>query len=147
MSNAPVTLIGNLTNDPEIRFADNGNGKISFGMAVDRSWRDAKTNDWKTETSFFNIIGWDPLASEAKRNLAKGMRVTVTGRLSQRSYEKDGDKRSVVEVVADEIAVSVRAIESMERRIRNTNGTASDSGSAPAASTQRKAPVLDDEPF
>ena len=146
MSNAPVTLIGNLTNDPEIRFADNGNGKISFGMAVDRSWRDAKTNDWKTETSFFNVIGWDPLASDAKRVLGKGVRVAVTGRLSQRSYEKDGDKRSVVEVVADEIAVSVKAIESMERRVRNANGTAPDSGptSAPA---QRKAPVIDDEPF
>lgn len=146
MSNSPVTLIGNLTNDPEIRFADNGNGKISFGMAVDRSWKDAKSNEWKTETSFFNIIGWDPLASEAKRVLVKGTRVSVTGRLSQRTYEKDGDKRSIVEVVADEIAVSVKSIESMERKVRNQNGTERDTPAAKPA-PQRKAVPVDDEPF
>lgn len=146
MSNAPITLVGNVTNDPEIRFADNGNGKISFGIAVDRSWKDAKTNEWKSETSFFNVIGWDPLASEAKRVLVKGVRVTVNGRLSQRTYEKDGDKKSIIEVIADEVAVSVKSIESMERKVRNQNGTERDTPSAKPA-PQRKAAPMDEEPF
>ncbi len=120
MSTSPVTLIGNVTNDPEMRFTEGGNGKIAFGIAVERSWKAG--DEWKKETSFFNVIGWDPLATEAARVISKGVRVMVSGRLQQRSYEKDGDKRSVVEIVADEISLSVRSIESFTRKVREQNG-------------------------
>lgn len=143
MSTAPVTLVGNCTNDPELRFTDSGTGKVSFGIAVDRNWKVGE--EWKTETSFFNIIGWDPIASEAARVVQKGVRVVVTGRLSQRSYEKDGDKRTIVEVVADEIAVSVRAIEKFERKVRSEgSGNTARPAVAPKAQTKL---VPSDEPF
>lgn len=143
MSTAPVTLVGNCTNDPELRFTEAGTGKVSFGIAVDRNWKVGE--EWKTETSFFNIIGWDPIASEAARVVQKGVRVVVTGRLSQRSYEKDGDKRTIVEVVADEIAVSVRAIEKFERKVRSEgSGNTARPAAAPKAQTKL---VPSDEPF
>lgn len=141
MSTSPVTLIGNVTNDPELRFMEGGNGKVSFGIAVERSWKSG--DEWKSETSFFNVIGWDPLASEASRVLTKGVRVMVSGRLQQRSYEKDGEKRSIIEVVADEIALSVRSVETFERKIREPKGEGSPQKSAPA----QKRPVPAEEPF
>lgn len=150
MSTAPITIVGNATGDPEILVAQNGNCKVSFGVAVDRNWKDPKSDEWKTETSFFNVIAWDPLATEAGRVLTKGVRVVVTGRLVQRSYEKDGEKRSAVEIVADDIAVSVKAIESMERKVRNPNGSGSDQGasrSAAQAAPKAKTPSPGDEPF
>lgn len=148
MSTAPVTVVGNVTADPDTIFAQNGNCKVSFGIAVDRNWKDPKSDEWKSETSFFNVIAWDPLASEGVRVITKGMRLVVTGRLTQRTYEKEGEKRSVVEIVADDIAVSVRSIESMERRVRNANGAGPDSGPAPRqaqAPTRKSSPS--DEPF
>lgn len=142
MSNSAVTLVGNLTNDPEMRFTDGGNGKVSFGMAVDRNWKSG--DEWKTETSFFNVIGWDPIGSEAARVLSKGTRVTVVGRLQQRSYEKDGEKKTIVEVVADEIAVSVRVIDDFNRKQMGKGGDTA--AAAPAKPAQPKiAPA--DEPF
>lgn len=148
MNNSTITLIGNVTNDPEVRYGENGKAKISFGIAVDRSWKEVNSSEWKKETSFFNVIGWEPVSSEAARVLSKGVRVTVSGRLTQRSYEtKEGEKRSAIEVVADEIGVSVRSIEGMTRRTANANGTASDTGGSRPSAPQRKAPVVDDEPF
>jgi single-strand DNA-binding protein len=143
MSTSNVTIFGNLTGDPELRFMESGSGKINFSMAVDRSWKVG--DEWKNEVSFFNVIAWDPLASEASRVLSKGVRVMVTGRLQQRSYEKDGEKRSVVEVVADEIAVSVRAIESFERKVREER-EGSGASSRPASQPKNK-PAPTDEPF
>jgi single-strand DNA-binding protein len=144
MSTAPVTLVGNCTNDPELRFTETGSGKVSFGIAVDRNWKSG--DEWKTETSFFNIIGWDPIASEAARVVQKGVRVMVSGRLSQRSYEKDGEKKYVIEVVADEVAVSVRAIENFERKVRSEG---SGNAARPAAAAPKAQPKLapSDEPF
>lgn len=142
MSNSPVTLIGNVTNDPEMRFTEGGNGKISFGIAVERSWKAG--DEWKKETSFFNIVGWDPLASEAARVLTKGVRVMVSGRLQQRSYEKDGDKKSIIELVADDIALSVRSVESFERKVREQNGEGAPAA-RPAPAQSRAVPA--DEPF
>lgn len=141
MSTSNITIVGNLTGDPEMRFTDGGSGKINFSMAVDRNWKVG--DEWKTETSFFNVIAWDPVASEAARLLAKGARVMVNGRLQQRSYEKDGQKRSIVEVVADEVALSVRNVESYERRTREHREESR--SSAPAAPKRTVTPS--DEPF
>jgi single-strand DNA-binding protein len=143
MSTSPVTLIGNLTNDPELRFIEGGKAKLSFGIAVERSWKSG--DEWKKEVSFFNVIAWgEQLANEAANVLSKGVRVAVTGRLQQRNYEANGDKKSIVEVVADEIAISVRSIESFERRVREPRGDATLVG-AGAPAQRRPAPA--DEPF
>ena len=104
-----ITLVGNLTRDPELRFTPSGVAKATVGLAVNRRWQNRQTNEWEEATSFFNIVCWRELAENAGESLKQGMRVLVTGRLEQRSWETDqGEKRSVVEVVADEIGPSLR---------------------------------------
>jgi single-strand DNA-binding protein len=103
-----VTVVGNITRDPEMRFTANGRSTTNFGLAVNRSWRNQQTNEWEERTSFFNVVSWGNLADNVGSSLKKGMRVLVTGRLEQRSWETEqGDKRSVVEIVADEVGPSL----------------------------------------
>ena len=110
MSNGnSVTLVGNITRDPELRFTPSGQAKASIGLAVNRRWQNRQTQEWEEATSFFNIVCWREMAENASESLQKGSRVIVTGRLEQRSYETpEGEKRSVVEVVADDIGPSLR---------------------------------------
>jgi single-strand DNA-binding protein len=104
-----ITVVGNITRDPEMRFTASGVSTVSFGVAVNRSWRNQQTNDWEERTSFFNVVCWRELADNVGASLKKGTRVVVTGRLEQRSWETEqGEKRSVVEIVADEVAPSLR---------------------------------------
>lgn len=104
-----VTLVGNITRDPELRFTPSGQAVASFGIAVNRRWQNRQTNDWEEQTSFFDVKCWAQMAENVSESLGRGSRVIVTGRLEQRSWETDqGDKRSKVEVVADEIAPSLR---------------------------------------
>jgi single-strand DNA-binding protein len=109
MSDSTVTLIGNVTRDPEVRYTPSGQTVVTFGLAVNRRWQNRQTDEWEELTSFFDIKAWQGLAENAAESIAKGTRVIVHGRLEQRSWETDGgDKRSKVEVVADEIAPSLR---------------------------------------
>jgi len=104
-----ITISGNITREPEIRYTPSGVSKCSFGVAVNRSWRNQQTQEWEEQTSFFNVVAWRQLAENAGSSLQKGSRVTVTGRLEQRSWETEqGEKRSIVEIVADDIAASLR---------------------------------------
>ena len=110
MSNGnSVTLIGNITRDPELRFTPSGQATASFGLAVNRRWQNRQSQEWEEATSFFDVVCWRELADNVSESLQKGSRVIVTGRLEQRSWETpDGDKRSKIEVVADEIGPSLR---------------------------------------
>src|SRR3989442_6022480 len=110
MSNGnSVTLVGKSTRDPELRFTATGQATATFGLAVNRRWQNRQTNDWEEATSFFNVVCWREMAENASESLQKGSRVIVTGRLEQRSWEtQEGEKRSVVEGVADEIGPSLR---------------------------------------
>lgn len=109
MSGNSVTLVGNLTRDPELRYTPAGAATCQFGLAVNRRWQNRQTSEWEEATSFFNVVAWREMAENAGETLTKGARVIVTGRLEQRSWETpDGEKRSVVEVVADEIGPSLR---------------------------------------
>jgi single-strand DNA-binding protein len=152
MADSTVTLVGNLTRDPELRFTQGGRAVATIGIAVSRRYQ--VNNEWQEQTSFFNIICWGSLGENAAATLAKGTRVIVTGRLEQRSYEtQDGDKRSVVEVVADEIGPSLRwATAQVDRNDRrNTEGAPVSSGGATAAAgarSQSSEPAYgDEEPF
>ncbi|MGQ0825138.1 MAG: single-stranded DNA-binding protein [Actinomycetota bacterium] len=103
-----ITVVGNLTRDPEMRYTATGISTATFGVAVNRSWRNQQTNEWEERTSFFNIVCWRQLADNVSASLKKGMRVVVTGRLEQRSWETEQkEKRSVVEIVADEVGPSL----------------------------------------
>ncbi|MGA7098166.1 MAG: single-stranded DNA-binding protein, partial [Acidimicrobiia bacterium] len=103
-----VTLIGNLVDDPELRFTPSGVAMAKIRLAVNRRWR-GSDGEWQEDTSFFTGTVWREQAESAAESLQKGARVIVTGSLEQRSWETDqGEKRSVVEVAIDEIGPSLR---------------------------------------
>ncbi len=115
MSASPTTIVGNITADPELKFLDNGTAKTSFSVAVGHYWTDA-SGEKQEKTSYFDVVAWRYLAEDVARVLEKGVRVVVTGRLEHRSWEQDGAKRSKVELIADDVAVAVKSIDSFERR-------------------------------
>src|SRR6516225_11989890 len=109
MADSTITIVGNLTRDPEIRYTSGGAAKANFGVAVSRRWQNRQSNEWEEQTSFFNVVCWREMAENVTESLGKGSRVVVTGRLEQRSWEtENGEKRSVVEIVADEVGPSLR---------------------------------------
>lgn len=125
MSNGnSVTLVGNVTRDPELRFTPSGQPTASFGLAVNRRWQDRQSGEWQEAVSFFDIVCWREMAENASESLSRGSRVIVTGRLEQRSWEnQEGEKRSKVEVVADEIGPSLRwATATVTKNERRTPG-------------------------
>lgn len=131
-----VTLIGNVTRDPELRYTPSGQAVATFGLAVNRRWQNRQTNDWEEQTSFFDVKCWAQMAENVGESVQKGSRVVVNGRLEQRSWETDnGDKRSKVEVVADEIGPSLRwataTVTKNERR--EGGGNSGGGGNAPSA--------------
>ena len=104
-----ITLVGNVTRDPELRFTPAGQATATFGLAVNRKWQNRQTQEWEEQVSFFDVVCWREMAENASVTLVKGARVIVTGRLEQRSWETpEGDKRSKIEVVADDIGPSLR---------------------------------------
>ena len=109
MNGNTVHIVGNVTRDPELRFTASGLAVASFGVAVNRVWNDKQTNEKKETVSFFDVSCWQDLAENASESLTKGARVIVTGRLEQRTWEtQEGEKRSKVEIIADEIGPSLR---------------------------------------
>ncbi len=104
-----VTLIGNLTKEPELRFTSQGLAQTTFSIAVNRRRLNQQTQDWEESTSFFEVVCWRELAENVSESLEKGARTIVTGRLEQRSWETpDGEKRSKIQVIADEVGPSLR---------------------------------------
>lgn len=127
MADNSVTLVGNLTRDPEIRFTNGGRAVASFGLAVNRRYQ--VNGEWQEQTSYFNIVAWGQLGENAAQTLGKGSRAIVTGRLEQRQYEnRDGEQRNIVEIVADEIGPSLRWATAQVERTARTNA---DGGDAP----------------
>jgi len=104
-----VTITGNLTRDPEIRYTRDGQATTTFGLAVNRRWQNRQSQEWEESTSFFDVVAWRDLGENVALSLTKGARVIVTARLEQRSWETDdGERRSKVKLVADDIGPSLR---------------------------------------
>jgi single-strand DNA-binding protein len=144
MPDNTVTLVGNVTRDPELRFTPTGQAKMTLGLAVNRRWQNRSTSEWEEQTSFFNVVAWRDLAENVAESIQKGARVVVTGRLEQRSWEtENGEKRSVVEVSADEIAASMRWATVDVRKVDRRDG--SGGGQASAGPSQSR-PVRNAEP-
>lgn len=97
-----VTLMGNLTRDPELRQTPTGQNVTSFSLALNRSYKDA-SGEWKEVTDYIDIVAWGPLAERVSQYLSKGRRCLVQGRLQSRSWEQEGQKRSKVEVLANDV--------------------------------------------
>ncbi|MFN2608087.1 MAG: single-stranded DNA-binding protein [Acidimicrobiales bacterium] len=161
MSNGnSVTLVGNVTRDPELRFTPSGQATASFGLAVNRVWNDRQTNERKEAVSFFDIVCWREMAENASESISKGARIIVTGRLEQRSWEtQEGEKRNKVEVVADEIGPSLRWATAVVQK-NDRRGPSEGAGTygsrpaaapvgAPASGGPQPAPTYDygEEPF
>ncbi|MDO8507128.1 MAG: single-stranded DNA-binding protein [bacterium] len=105
MQNVNLAIVmGNLTRDPELRYTPNGQPVTSFGVATNRSWKDAN-GDKKDEVEFHEVVVWGKLAELCSQYLTKGRKVHVMGRLQTRSWEgQDGAKRQKTEIVAQDIA-------------------------------------------
>lgn len=133
-----ITIIGNLTADPEIRTTGSGASVASFTIAsTPRTWN-RNTNQFEDgQALFIRCSAWRDLAEHCVRSLAKGMRVIAQGRLTQRSYEaKDGTQRTVVELQVDEIGPSLRyATAQVAKSQRGTAGAYGNPSSAPAGYT------------
>jgi single-strand DNA-binding protein len=124
-----ITITGNLTRDPELRYTGGGQAKATLGVAVSRRWQNRQTQEWEEQTSFFNVIAWGEMAEHISDSLHKGTRVVVTGRLDQRSYEtQEGEKKSVTEIVADEIGPSLRYATAQVTRAERRDGGGGDFG-------------------
>ncbi len=119
-----VTITGNSGREPELRFTPSGQAVANFGVAVSRRWQNRQTQEWEEATSWIDVTCWGQLAENVSETVGKGTRVTVTGRLDQRSWEnQEGEKRSKVEIVADDVAVSLRwATASVQRNERSEGG-------------------------
>lgn len=144
-----VELIGNITRDPELRFTPSGAAVANFGLAVNRRWRNQQTNEWEEQTSFFDVVCWRELAENVTESLTKGARVIVTGRLDQRTWEtQDGEKRSKVEVVADEVGPSLRwATAHVTKNERRDGGGGGGYGAPPPVQEPPAGYSDDEEPF
>lgn len=159
----PITVIGNLTGEPQLQFTKNGVSYATFTVASTPRTFDKQANEWRDgDALFLRCSVWRQLAEHVAESLEKGARVIVTGRLKQRNYEKDGEKRSAFEIDVEEIGPSLRyATAKVNRATRSSDsgGFRSDSGpsnsgyandpwaSAPAASNAGGAGFSDAPPF
>lgn len=94
--------MGNLTRDPELRQTPNGQNVVSFSLALNRSYKDS-SGEWQEVTDYVDCVAWAALAERVAQYLSKGRRAMVVGRLQSRSWEQDGQKRSKVEVLANDV--------------------------------------------
>lgn len=142
-----VILMGNLTRDPELRNTPSGQSVCSFSLALNRAYKDQSSGDWKEATDYIDVVAWGPLGERVAQYLGKGRRCLVQGRLQSRSWEQDGQKRSKVEVLANDVTF-----------LDNRNGSDDGSGmvagttaSGTAASSKKKDDVviedIDDQPI
>ena len=125
-----VTISGNAGREPELRFTPSGQAVANFGVAVSRRWQNRQTNEWEEATSWIDVTCWGQLAENVAESVGRGTRVTVAGRLDQRSWETDnGDKRSKVEIVADDVSISLKwATATPQRNERSDSGGTGGSG-------------------
>jgi len=133
----PITVVGNLVADPELRFTASGQPVATFRVASTPRIRDAASGEWKDGDSLFLTCNvWRQAAENVAESLQRGMRVIVSGRLKQRSYEtKEGEKRTVFEVEVEDVGPSLRNASAKVARAARTGGAGGGGyGGGPAAS-------------
>jgi single-strand DNA-binding protein len=142
-----VILMGNLTRDPELRSIPSGQQVCSFSLALNRSYKGADGN-WQEATDFIDVVAWGPLGERVAQYLSKGRPCLVNGRLQSRSWEQEGQKRSKVEVVAQDVTFlggpgGGEGGNSGGYQSSNSNGGGS-SSSKPAPSKKKDDVVIED---
>jgi single-strand DNA-binding protein len=125
-----ITVVGNLVNDPELRFTPAGQPVATFRVASTPRFMDRQTNEWKDGDSLFLTCNvWRQAAENVAESLQRGMRVIVSGRLKQRSYEtKEGEKRTVYEIEVDDIGPSLRNASAKVNKVARSGGSGGGGG-------------------
>ena len=136
-----VTLMGNLTRDPELRQTPGGQSVCSFSLALNRSYKDA-SGEWQEATDYIDVVAWGPLGERVSQYLSRGRRALVQGRLQSRSWEQDGQKRSKVEVLASDVTFLDSRGEGGEGGY--TGGASEGGSSRPAPSKKKDDVVIED---
>jgi single-strand DNA-binding protein len=151
MADNAITVVGNVTRDPELKFLNSGQAALKLSIAVNRRWQNRQTQEWEERVSYFEVVGYGAMAENAANSLTKGARVIVSGRLEQRSWEtENGDKRSIVEINADEIGPSLKWATAVVTRTPRAEGSNFQSSDRPAATPRSNEPssyAFDEEPF
>jgi single-strand DNA-binding protein len=140
-----ITVSGRLGADPELRFTTSGRGVASANLAVDHRFQ--RNGEWESETSWITVVAWAELGEHLAASCAKGDRIIVVGRFSQRSYEtREGEKRYAYEIIADDIGPSLKWAEAtIERIAREDSGGGSSGGGGRRAAGPAYSDV--EEPF
>jgi len=145
-----ITLVGNLTADPELRFTPTGAAVANFTVASTPRTFDRQSQEWKDgEAMYINCAAWRNLAENVAESLTKGARVIVTGRLRSRSYEgREGERRTVFEIEVDEIGPSLRYATAKVTRTSSSGGQwQSNSAPSSQADWQSAAPTPENDPW
>jgi single-strand DNA-binding protein len=146
VSDNALTVVGNLTRDPELRFLNNGSASLNLSIAVNRRWQNRQTQEWEERVSYFGVVVYGAMAENAANSLSKGNRVVVSGRIEQRGWDaENGEKKSIVEIHAEEIAPSLKfATTVVTRTPRAEPGRPVD---PPSRTLEPRSYAFDEEPF
>lgn len=129
MSNQ-ITIVGNLTREPEIRYTSTSRAVCNLGVASSRRYQ--VNNEWTEETTFFNLTLWGSLGENVAASLHKGDRIVATGRMQTRDYEVEGVKKTAWDVIVDELGPSLRWARCDLEKIKSTTSTAEPASSQPS---------------
>lgn len=138
-----VVLMGNLTRDPELRQTPNGQNVCSFSLALNRSYKGADGN-WQEATDYVDVVAWGPLGERVAQYLSKGRPCLVNGRLQSRQWEQEGQKRSKLEVVAQDVTFLGGAGDASGSGGYQGDSASSSSASKPARSKKQDDVVIED---
>lgn len=143
-----VTLMGNLTRDPELRQIPSGQSVCSFSLALNRSYKGSDGN-WQEATDYVDVVAWGPLGERVTQYVTKGRPVLVSGRLQSRQWEQDGQKRNKLEVVANDVTFLGGRGEGGDNSGGSQGSSAAPAASKPAAKKEKDVVVEDigDEPI
>ncbi len=144
-----ITITGNLVDDPEMRYMPQGQPVAKFRVASVPRYFDKAANDWKDgEGLFLTCVAWRQQAENVAETLQHGMRVVVTGRLKQRSYEtKEGEKRTVFEVEADDVAASLKFASAKVTKVTRSGAGSAGGGQPPGTGTSNTYGSWDPDPW
>jgi single-strand DNA-binding protein len=143
-----ITVVGNLTADPELRFTPSGAGVTNFTVASTPRTFDKASGEWKDgDALFLRCSIWRQAAENVAESLVKGARVIVSGRLKQRSYEKDGEKRTVYELDVDEVGPSLKYATAKVNKVQRSAGDTSGGSADSWGSAKTKSATEEESPF
>lgn len=138
-----VTLMGNLTRDPDLRQIPSGQSVCSFSLALNRSYKGADGN-WQEATDYVDVVAWGPLGERVAQYVTKGRPVLVSGRLQSRQWEQDGQKRNKLEVVANDVTFLGGRGEAGENGGGYDNSSSSNAGSGGSSNKKSTDVVVED---